>query len=427
MSVDVSKVSLYLKIDAVWMRDTAKGLLAVCGESTLVDVKIEEISSGKYMSVTILNQPSTFSRSVNCNTLVGCLGESKGICFSLVGKQFLGIVSKIIVKKGDLIGLRLYASKLYISVISENKRSDINYEFAVYGKHGSSHGFDRGNASCAMVQAWPFLDVMKRIKKIKDGSISGTSGLLIVFDGKVDNAEKKDAITFYAYNNNMSLMAEVGAVGAMGKGKVCLDLGAAHDIHGACTGVNDEDMVVVSIGKGVLIERTRSELNGVDLFIQDKLGASEGIVKVFSAARSKVRSQAVVNAEKLKGAMERLCIISKGNPDNANKIHVDVIAHRGRIKFSCASPGNSGSEMIEADVSFGEENCYVNAGKLSDILKGSDYSENMVVSWGGNVMQFEWDEVKDEVVIMEVEGKKKKVSVPAYRVHYRALLALMKG
>lgn len=433
--IDIRDLSCYVKVPAKWAKETAKGLMAVCGKGQLVDL----VLLGKEeFCLRVVNLPSTFSRSVKVNAIGNC----DEFCISAVAENFLGILGKITVSgKDDTVGLRITMQQLNVTMFGKEKRSDINYQFPVYDRMGSWSRI--ATTSAINIDAWALVDITKRIKRIKDNAgLAGVSG----FEAGITSGN----LVMYAYNHHMSLRAityernktlglgvlkingvDVGFIEKSTKignfGLVSLDLGAAHDINGACVGMGDEDQVIIGLGKGMTITG-----DWIDLGIMDKIDKRAGAIeRIFNSLDDKIVSRFSINGEKMKGAMDRLSIVAKGT-DNIHKVMIwfieDGSSGSGKLKFESVGQGvGSGNELIGCEVYEVPENeagrsCIVNAGKLDEILKGSGYCGNMTIGWGGNMMAIQWEETKE---VSEGRGKD-KVNRVIGKIEYTAILGLIR-
>lgn len=413
--IDIRDLSCYVKVPAKWAKETAKGLLAVCGKGQLVDL----VLLGKEeFCLRVVNLPSTFSRSVKVNAIGNC----DEFCVSAVAENFLGILGKITVSgKDDTVGLRITMQQLNVTMFGKEKRSDINYQFPVYDRMGAWSRI--ATTSAINIDAWALVDITKRIKRIKDNAgLAGVSG----FEAGMADGD----LAMYAYNHHMSLRAithgkKFTKVGNLGL--VSLDLGAAHDINGACVGMGDEDQVVIGLGKGMTITG-----DWIDLGIMDKIDKRSGAIeRIFNSLDGKIVSRFSINGEKMKGAMDRLSIVAKGT-DNIHKVMIwcieDGDSGSGKLKFESVGQGvGSGNESISCEVYEAPESesgrsCVVNAGKLDEILKGSGYCGDMTIGWGGNMMAIQWEETKE---VSEGRGKD-KVNRVIGKIEYTAILGLIR-
>lgn len=414
IDIDIRDLSCYVKLPAKWAKETAKGLLAVCKKGDLIDLVL---LGREEFAFRIMNLPSTFSRSAKVNAIGNC----DQFCVSAVAESLLGILSKITAaSKDDTVGMRITLQQLNVTMFGKDKRSDINYQFPIYDRNG-----DWGRiATCCSIEidAWALIDISKRIKRIKDsGGLAGISGFEVgTFDGN---------LVAYAYNHHMSIRAVVkGRKFVKGGhcGLVCLDLGSAHDIGGACAGMGDEDRVIIGLGSGMTITS-----DWIDLGIMDKIDKKAGAIeRIFNSLDGKIVSKFGINGEKMKGAMDRLSVVAKGS-DNIHKVMIWYRENEspggGRISFQAVGQVvGSGQELVSCEpieVDPGSVSCVVNASKLDEILKGAGYCADMVIGWGGNMMVVQWNEARE---VTEGKGKDKIVR-DIGRIEYTAILGLIRN
>lgn len=420
----------YIKIQSKWLIDTAKYLLQIMNKEDLV--RIESGKDGVKFGVRSL--PHIYSRR---KRIVAGAGEiSVGGMSISTSHSFLTMASKLPAQKGYMVGIRSDGETVSLTMIRDKDGlSNLDYKFQCW------RGFDgdlllykvalKAEMKSIVLPACVLVNMLGKVRRLREFK-DLKCGFFVSL--------ASNAIRTHSFTNHYAVKSEWYKRGD----EFCnpltreLTLESANDMSAAIDKLKVGEEVMVLLSDRCLELDTAEGIN-MQVGTKEETRSGGLIGKVFDNARERCKSEVIVNGESLKGAFERLDILARANPDNVHRVRVDLA-----INVS-ASPDNIMSLVITAEgygVGNGREvvsvlrgsdtgglpGFCVNAGRFADVLKSSDYANEMSIRWGdGNAVMFQWSEI--------VEGVENIVSVPAgrnsnksqFRVYHEAVLSVMRS